>query len=739
MSQTLQIKLEIENKKSNALLVGQYSVVGQALKELLTIRGLSVNESLENEYLFQLDEFEKAEFFLAKAEKSGAKYYLIYNLDAEDKAGEKAFKIVSQKILAKKINGKIIQYSGFKGNELELCRQILNNCFRQTKEETIILKEPGKFFPEEAGQNFEGQNKPKKKSWRYFLFFLFALFILTLPLTFILTNLLVGSWSLNQSYRLALNSNFLQAKIAAFGSEQNFKNALLATKLFSGFLETGEFARFLKAGENLSLGAGHLAEAAEEGQKLGASILGQKASDINADLTNIKLSISLAEEELAKAEAQKINLPFLQPQLAKAVSLRQKLTKIKNFLPNFPWLLGFDNPRTYLVLLQNNFELRPGGGFIGTIGFLTFNEGKMEFKIQDVYAVDGQLTGHVDPPGPIKNYLHQPHWYLRDSNFSPDFTVNAEKALWFLQKELGVSLDGVIGMDLSLLQKILGATGPLDVLDYNEKITGENFFFKTQAHINDSFFPGSTVKKDFLGATAEALFNKLTSKNLPYLQLARVISSAFDERHLLLFWQNPVAEEVTLRQGWGGEVRSNVAMEQCNNGAMCANDYLMVVDANLGVNKVNYFVKRKIKKEVELDQNELSSKATINYENASPAGINFGGAYKNYLRVLTDKDWTLENITVDGKNLNLTRDVDKEEIDNKQSTGLLIEVPALGKKEITFVYKRSLVKTGGQFIYDLLIQKQAGTDKDSLVIASNFGLSYNGDLLVDRMFQVRLK
>ena len=76
-----QVKMEIQNGKTNAQIVGQYSAVGQALRELLIIRGLDVNDSSDSGYLFQLDEFEKVAFFLEKAQKDGAKYFLIYNLD----------------------------------------------------------------------------------------------------------------------------------------------------------------------------------------------------------------------------------------------------------------------------------------------------------------------------------------------------------------------------------------------------------------------------------------------------------------------------------------------------------------------------------------------------------------------------------------------------------------------------------------------------------------------------------
>ncbi|MBI4999237.1 DUF4012 domain-containing protein, partial [Candidatus Gottesmanbacteria bacterium] len=407
------------------------------------------------------------------------------------------------------------------------------------------------------------------------------------------------------------------------------------------------------------------------------------------------------------------------------------LVKIKNIFGVAPWILGLKGKRTYLVLFQNNFELRPGGGFIGSLGFLTFNSGKLDLKIEDVYTADGQLRGHVEPPKPIRQYLNQIHWYLRDSNWEPDFPSNAQKAAWFLEKELGIKPDGVIGLDLSLVKKVLAITGPVDLPDYQEKISADNLFLKAQIYSQESFFPGSTQKRDFLGALANALFNKLaTDKSFPWLGIAKAVEEATQEKHLAVFFDEPLPQKLMSEQGWGGEIK----ME---NGKKIE-DYLMIVDANLGVNKVNYFVKREIKKEMEAKDNFLFTKTILNYENTSPANVSFGGVYKNYLRVLIATGATLEKIIIDGEQLDL-RMIDQETIFGKISTGFLVEVPPGDKKTIELFYKTPIDTSSGEFTYQLLVQKQTGTEKDPFSIASNFGLSYNGDLSTDRVFVIKFK
>jgi len=80
-------------------------------------------------------------------------------------------------------------------------------------------------------------------------------------------------------------------------------------------------------------------------------------------------------------------------------------------------------------------ELRPTGGFIGSFGLLNFENGKLgNLNVNDIYAIDGQLKGHVAPPDELLHFLGQPNWYMRDSNWSPDFPISAERAYMVLGK-----------------------------------------------------------------------------------------------------------------------------------------------------------------------------------------------------------------------------------------------------------------------------------------------------------------
>jgi hypothetical protein len=152
-------------------------------------------------------------------------------------------------------------------------------------------------------------------------------------------------------------------------------------------------------------------------------------------------------------------------------------------------------------------ELRPGGGFIGSFAVVEFkNYSLYDFKVYDVYDADGQLDAHVEPPKAIRAYLQQPHWFLRDSNFTPDFVENVETAEFFLDKELKLNnFDGYAAITTTGLTYLLKSFGEIYIPDFNETITADNFYLKAQLQSENSFFPGSIQKKSYLSTVGRTI------------------------------------------------------------------------------------------------------------------------------------------------------------------------------------------------------------------------------------------
>lgn len=316
---------------------------------------------------------------------------------------------------------------------------------------------------------------------------------------------------------------------------------------------------------------------------------------------------------------------------------RHQLTNLDRLLVLYPAIAGFKNEQLFLVLLQNSLELRPGGGFIGSLGIAKFQEGLLaDFQIQDVYQVDGQLKGHVDPPGPVAELLMQEHWYLRDSNWDPDFRINARQAAWFYEKETGTRVDGVIALSVPFIVELLKATGPLTIPDYAERITAENFFGKSLFYTQADFFPGSTQKRDFLGAVSTALLEKFTAQDgTSPISIFKAYEQALASRDIQWYLSDPAWQSVIELFGWAGEYPPVTACPPLVTPTSCLLLFAGWVEANVSVNKANYFLKRSLKRELTLDEiGRITEKHILTYENTSPPdGANGGGPYRAYLRL----------------------------------------------------------------------------------------------------------
>jgi hypothetical protein len=61
-----------------------------------------------------------------------------------------------------------------------------------------------------------------------------------------------------------------------------------------------------------------------------------------------------------------------------------------------------EKEKTFLILFQNNMELRPGGGFIGTFGILKIKNGEIkELQTHDLSNFDGRIPSTIKPPYPM--------------------------------------------------------------------------------------------------------------------------------------------------------------------------------------------------------------------------------------------------------------------------------------------------------------------------------------------------
>ncbi len=254
----------------------------------------------------------------------------------------------------------------------------------------------------------------------------------------------------------------------------------------------------------------------------------------------------------------------------------------------FPNILGVHGRREYLALTQNPDELRATGGFIGSAGPLIFENGHVvELALRPTNGFTP--ADYPRPPDPIRRYMNIHLWLFRDGNWSPDFPTAAQTIRYLYKLERNRSFTHVIAFDPTAVQIILSAIGPVTVEGHPEPVTAENVITYMREEYNQGL-ASSRSTKAFIGPLAAAILSKLevahTTEEM--VALLRRVSQSLDEHHLLIYDETPHIAEILSRRGWDGAVRPG---EQ---------DFLMVVDTNMGYNKVNVHIQQEIIYDIDL-------------------------------------------------------------------------------------------------------------------------------------------
>ncbi len=294
--------------------------------------------------------------------------------------------------------------------------------------------------------------------------------------------------------------------------------------------------------------------------------------------------INLARENL-KSVSPDVLPPGFREKLEmvneKAGQIYDLLTETQQKIPAILDMLGDRYPHRYLILLQNDSESRPTGGFIGSYLIADLNDGYVtKFEFHDVYELDGQFQEYIEPPPDIA--LVSDTWRMRDSNYSPDFTISAEKAAWFLQKENGPSVDSVIAINLSFVEEMLEIAGPLQISSLKAPLDGESFQL-ILSYIVESKLTGEDAPKEIMKEIVPAFQSALGTK-VPLETLIKTIINGFEEKRIMLYSRHEDVQAL-----FDGLELSNRIY---NPGEK--EDYLQVVATSIGGNKSDRFINQNI-------------------------------------------------------------------------------------------------------------------------------------------------
>jgi len=579
----------------------------------------------------------------------------------------------------------------------------------------------------------EPKKRREKLSLLIILGFLLILSGVFFPFIFLARGIFLGTRNLGNAQELLQAGSFEECERKAGRAQDYFVQAETTSEKLSSPLGLilGEarslvFSRYvtlgIEASSALSYGSG-------AGQKMGlvleAVILGEETNLSNL-LDEGGLLLERAYFDLVDVLAISKDLKIPSQYSSFFSDMPTTIDDLElaiNTLPLLKDFLGKDR-QTLLVLFQNNMELRPTGGFIGSYGLLTFEAGQLiDFSVHDVYEADGQLHGHVEPPAALKKYLGETGWYLRDSNWSPDFPVSARQAAWFFDKEMKRQVDGVLAINLKTIQGLLAAIGEVYLPGYDETIDSRNFFERAEYHSEVGFFSGSTQKKDFLATVSFTMMEQLKKGTVSWLLVLRALEQSLAAKDILVYFNDSQLSAAVSELNFDGGIKD----VHCQ-GENCLSDYLLLIDANVGANKANFFIQRRLVQRLALSDRGVSHSVRLSYQNTAQSETWPGGKYKNYWRVFLPANAVLESICLEDQQGERTKveEWDEKEEAGKKVIGVLVSVPIKTNLTIEVTYRIDVDFTkADKKQLAFLFQKQSGADFNEDIIL----VSYPSDWL----------
>ncbi|MCK9438636.1 MAG: DUF4012 domain-containing protein [Patescibacteria group bacterium] len=599
-----------------------------------------------------------------------------------------------------------------------------------------------------------------------FCFLVYSFFVL-FKINKIYSNVNSGQKNIEESLQLFKDGDFSRATLVAQESHQDFLEASQSLDSLSNYWPLNkilffqnnfnDFKYLTKTAEILSSSAeksffiaqeiedivagkrfDNFLEFSEDEKRRILKLLYENSPELNGIKANVDLSLFYLE----KAE----NNSFLSKYVPQIKQLKEYLNTSSNLLSNLasfsaviPSLAGYPEPVSYLIVLQNNNELRATGGFIGSYGVMELSLGDIiKLETNDVYHLDMPASLNKDfnvlPPEPIKKYLGVDRWFMRDSNWSPDFPTSAKKIKWFYEQEMVaagrsselIDVSGLIAITPRMITDLLYITGPVEV--DGQTYDKDNFVEVLQYEVEMAFREEGVSewnRKNIIGDIVKEIKIKLF--NLPsekWLELMDVFNQNIDRKNFLVYLFDDYKREVSQSFAWEGEVKKTDS------------DFLMVIDSNLAAFKTDRVMEKNIFYSLEEKPDGIFSQVDIYYKNNGWFDWQTT-RYRTYTRVYIPKD--SQYLEASGLSAGDVYSSSDNEIENpKGLLGAFISIEPGEQKILSFQYSLAdsiLKDINDKKYYSLQVQKQAGSEIQEFKANLKFqrkiiGFEGEGDILI---------
>ncbi len=404
-----------------------------------------------------------------------------------------------------------------------------------------------------------------------------------------------------------------------------------------------------------------------------------------------------------------------------------------------PSLLGETKEKKYLVLFQNDKELRATGGFITAYAIFRIDKGIIHVDASDdIYNLDNRMTKRAKAPEPILKYLPKVTTFnLRDSNLSPDF-IESMKTFESMYDSIPgkTKVDGIIALDTHVLVstiKILDDEVFAAGIKFNTKqdprCNCPQVIYVLEDNISRPVNYQKSGRKDLLGALLYSIMEK-SLKSSPKIYWGPLIQDLLNEanqKHVLFYLYDKEAQGGIEALNAAGKIRD------------FEGDYLHINDVNFAGAKSNMYVSQSVTQNIDIQSDGTITKTvTIDYKNPYPpsdcnlerGGLCLNAEFRDWLRIYVPKGSKL--IDSQGSEVKITT---SEDLGKTVFEGFLTVRP-LGKASYTLKYSLPFKLAAGSSL-PLLIQKQPGTDKNKYEIKLKGRIIEKFDLLTDKETKIK--
>ena len=567
---------------------------------------------------------------------------------------------------------------------------------------------------------------------------------------------LLGDVDLSSENALAFSDNFDKADLRFQEAKDSLNSLNLVIRGIIKLTPQGsDGVKALNIGENLAKAGEYISSG------ITPFVVGENAEsneNLLAKINKLSESFTLALPYLlaAQSDIESINIKSVpeefRPRFTKAKQTLPGLTAavgdFKNLASSFVDILGGNGFKRYAILFQNNNELRPAGGFIGSLALVDFIDGQItniEIPGGGTYDFQGYLTEQITSPKPL--WLVNSAWQLQDANWYPDWPTSAEKISWFIEKSGHSSIDGVIALQATTLEKLLAITGPIDFPEQEVVLSSENVLQEIQTAVEIDYDKEENKPKKYIAELAPKVTAKVLNSNSDeLLGLLGLIKGEVLEKNILVYFKDKSINKKFQERNWQPKILDNDL------------DYLSVIHANIGGGKTDGVIKESWLNELEINElGDVVARLTITRQHNGDKDDIFT-SYNNvdFVRVYAPQGSELISATgfkPPGENLFETPGDDYGEdtqlseiegsvfIDEKTKTrinnefgktvfGNWIQVDPGNTAVSTFEYKlpfkiapHDILNPDKKNGYSLLLQKQPG----ARAIPYNIDISYPGD------------